>query len=356
MITLRCDVAVVGAGPAGSTAAWTAARAGATVVLLDRRREIGLPVQCAEYVPRQLADHVPWSPECVVQTITAMRSHLPDGEAVQTLGPGYMIHRWRFDQHLAWAAHEAGAEVWPRTKAVEPTAKGLLARRDKQDVAIEARVIVGADGPRSTVGKWIGQINVKLLIGAQCTVAVKRQTEVTEVYFDPVYDGGYGWFFPKKAQANVGVGLRSKDARRAREALQHLLDRLEIGREAVLSYTGGLIPAGGPLQRTWQDNIILVGDAAGQTHPITGAGVAYACLCGEIAGRVAAQAARENDLSVLAAYEQEWRDFLGGALGHATAKRRFMEARWSADPQELSAVLRQSWVAFPGYRRRAPHS
>ena len=349
-MSLYYDVVVVGAGPAGSMAALAAAQAGAEVVVLDRRREVGLPVQCAEYVPWQLAAQIPWSPDCVAQTISAMRSYLPDGRIVETPGQGYMIHRWRFDQHLACTAQQAGAQLFLRTKAVEPTSKGLLAKQDGREMRIEAKVIVGADGPCSAVGRWIGQTNTELLAAAQCTVVLKSQREVTQVYFDPAYEGGYGWFFPKGQVANVGVGLRC--GRWAKKALQDFLSRLSIRREAIVSHTGGLIPSGGPLERTWQGNMILVGDAAGQTHPITGAGVANACLCGHLAGQAAAQAALHSDLSLLEVYERGWRDFLGAVLAHATAKRLFLNAHWSQDRQELSAVLRESWVAFPAYGHR----
>ncbi|HAM43631.1 MAG TPA: NAD(P)/FAD-dependent oxidoreductase [Propionibacteriaceae bacterium] len=347
MILLRCDVVVVGAGPAGSMAALSAARAGAEVILLDRRQAVGLPVQCAEYVPWQLAEHVPWSPDCVVQRISAMRTHLPDGQVVETSGRGYMIDRWRLDQHLAEAARHAGACLLLRTRAVEPAPGGLLARQHDREARIQARVIVAADGPRSTVGSWIGSDHRGLLTAAQCTVALDGPLATTQVYFDPAYEGGYGWLFPKGKVANVGVGL--KHGLRAKDALRHLLDRLSITRDRVLSYTGGLIPSGGPLERTWQDNVILVGDAAGQTHPITGAGVANACLCGSLAGQVAGRAAVKNDPTLLEGYERQWRDFLGAVLAHATARRRFLDAHWSHDRHQLSTAVRQSWIAFPDY-------
>ena len=125
----------------------------------------------------------------------------------------------------------------------------------------------------------------------------------------------------------------------------------QINHRAVISYTGGLIPSGGPPERTWEGNIILVGDAAGQTHPITGAGVAHACLCGQLAGKAAARAALCGDLSLLGEYEQEWRDLLGGILAHALARRRDLDKSWSDDPVALAHVLYENWVAFPAYGR-----
>ncbi|MEA3377852.1 MAG: NAD(P)/FAD-dependent oxidoreductase [Chloroflexota bacterium] len=359
MTVERCDVVVVGAGPAGCSAALAAARAGARALILEKRREIGRPVQCAEYVPRQLRRHVPWSSDWVAQKIGLMRTHLPDGNVVETPAAGYVIHRDLFDQGLADAARRAGAEVMLETQAVERTDDGLIARQGLDTFEIGARVIVGADGPRSTVGGWIRQVDQprgiaipqgqRVLLAAQCRVHLREPMEATRVYFDPFYVGGYGWLFPKGELANVGVGVSSDKGPSLQEALRHLFDRLEIRPSAVIGHSGGLIPCGGPPRHTRRRNVILVGDAAGQTHPITGAGVAHACLCGQMAGRAAAKAALSGDTGALEEYEREWRDYLGGVLAHAAAKRRFLERSWKQDPAALSALLRQTWVAFPAY-------
>lgn len=346
------DVVVVGAGPAGSCSALAAAQAGARVLLLDKKREVGVPVRCAEYVPRQLATRVPWSHRCVAQQTALMCTHLPDGQGVETPSLGYVVDRALFDKTLAVAARQAGADLLLEARATERTARGLLVRRGAKEFEVEAKIIVGADGPRSTVGRWIGQVNRRLVVAAQCQVVLGQPLEATQVYFDPYYPGGYGWLFPKGQVANVGVGVGLEFKRDPKEALRHLLDRLKITPQAVIGYTGGLIPGGGPLERTWEGNVILVGDAAGQTHPITGAGVAHACLCGQLAGKAAAKAALCDDLGLLGEYEQEWRDFLGGILAHALAKRQELDKSWSDDPVALARALRENWVAFPDYGRR----
>ena len=365
MTVPRYDVAIVGTGPAGSSAALAAAQAGARVLVVEKRREIGRPVQCAEYVPRPLRWRVPWSSDWVAQEIIAMHTHLPGGEVVETPAAGYLIHRDRFDQGLAAAAHQAGAEVWTATQALEPTPDGLVARQGRRTFEVEARVVVGADGPRSTVAGWMEQSERQVLVAAQCRVRLERPVTATHVYFDPLYVGGYGWLFPKGEVANVGVGLDACGGVTPKEALTHLLDRLGIAASRVIGHGGGLgsvsglgsisglIPSGGPPERTHRENLVLVGDAAGQTHPITGAGVAHACLCGQMAGRAAAKVAQSGDLDALSEYEQEWRDYLGGVLVHATAKRRLLEEGWSRDLDVLNALLRQTWVAFPGYGRKA---
>ncbi len=403
------EVVIVGAGPAGCSAALTAAcsmeplaqahegAGSGRVLLLEKQPEIGLPVQCAEYVPVQLRRCVPWSPEVVGQEIRVMRTHLPDGEVVETAAAGYVIHRDRFDQGLAAAARRAGAEIRVDTRALELTDEGLLGRQGRREFEIGAQIIVGADGPHSTVRTWMEALDGEgvsaasdppgltvtqsepsgarssshirpqgvretfggdLMMGAaQCRVHLRRPVEATQIYFDPLYVGGYGWVFPKGEVANVGVGVCSAGPGPTPvEALDHLLDRVEIRPSDVIGHSGGTIPCGGPPPHTCGARIILVGDAAGQTHPITGGGVANACLCGQMAGRAAASAAVCGSPDPLEQYEREWRGYLGGVLAHAVTKRRMLSRGWTQNAIALSALVRQTWVAFPDYGRRTGSS
>ncbi|MCP4245986.1 MAG: FAD-dependent oxidoreductase, partial [bacterium] len=104
METLRCDILVVGAGPAGSSAARAAAEKGLEVLVVERRDTIGVPVQCAEYIPAPLLGEIDLGRSVVVQSVSGMRTILPDGETTVMRSPGCMIRRDLFDQALARAA------------------------------------------------------------------------------------------------------------------------------------------------------------------------------------------------------------------------------------------------------------
>ncbi|MEE8389728.1 MAG: NAD(P)/FAD-dependent oxidoreductase [Anaerolineae bacterium] len=354
----RVDVLVVGAGPGGSTTARVAAAEGARVLLVEQRPIVGLPVQCAEYVPAQIVSYVVPPERCIAQRIRALRTHLPTGETVETPAAGYVLDRTSFDKALAAAASRAGAEVWTGTRAMERTERGVVVRRGGEVIEIECRVVIGADGPRSTVGRWIGQTadcrqsGVEFIDGLQVEAVLPTPQNFTEVYFDPVYRGGYGWLFPKGETANVGVGVNRGMGGDPRQALDHLLERLEIAPGAILGRTAGPIPSGGTVARLRVGEVLLVGDAAGHTHPVTGAGIFAAVVSGTLAGQAAARAVKSDDLTALDEYEREWTAFMGGPLCHALTKRRYLDEHWSDDPAVLSDVVRETWVAFKAYGRR----
>ncbi len=345
------DVLVVGAGPAGSSAALEAAKAGCRVLMVEKRKEIGLPVQCAEYIPKMLLAESGVSTDVISQKIESMITHLPDGEIVETSSPGYILNRDAFDKALASNAKEKGAEIMTETLCVSKAGDEVYLRQGDKDIIVSPKVIVGADGPNSVVGKWIGSINTEFVSGLQCTLPLTAPQDFTEIFFDSKFIGGYGWLFPKRDVANVGIGIKSGSpngtGRQLRALLDDFIKELEGQgkvKNSPVSLTAGPIPVGGPLN-TVKENILLVGDAAGHTDAITGGGITQAVMCGKMAGKAAARAIDEDDLGRLKAYEKEWQMIYGQTLQNALEKRRILESRWD----ELDTVIKKCWVAFREY-------
>jgi digeranylgeranylglycerophospholipid reductase len=343
------DILVVGAGPAGSSAALSAVRQGARVLVVERRRVVGIPVRCAEYIPAPLLRDAPGDRSFVVQAIQGMRTIIPGGEVTETRAPGFMIRRDRFDQALAGEAGKMGAEIRLSTRALfMHNGRTILKGHDGRSYAVEAKVVIGADGPHSTVGRWIGTVNQNMIPALQVKVSLARAMDYTEVYFNHDIYGGYGWLFPKRNGANVGVGMR----RRGRfESIKQVLDRfLSVLNRAgkiegePFGMTAGWIPVS-PLKKSVQGNILLVGDAAGQTHPITGAGVTQAMICGRKGGKWAARAVETGDIHTLSGYEKDWREHFGDTLERASIRRRTLEREWG----RLESIIKSCWVAYKEY-------
>ena len=345
-----CDVLVIGAGPAGSAAARFAAQRGVSVILLERRERVGLPVRCAEYVPLTVDRYVSLShPGLMVQSVRTMATHIAGEPVKRTNAPGAVINRDVLDQTLADLAVQAGACLRKGWQARSRSGGRVVAQGHGREVSIACRVIIGADGPCSLVSRWMGNNRPDLLPSIQYRVSLAKALDGTQVYFRPYLRGGYGWLFPKGSQANLGIALSPQAALNLRQTLECFRrELLEEGliKEDLLGQGGGLVPVGG-LGRVAGDNLILAGDGAGTCHPITGAGVGNALISGELAGRAAAEAVRRNSLGPLHDYERDLGAHLGHSLALGVRKRKSMLEQWPGP--DFSKTIRAHWVAFKEY-------
>jgi digeranylgeranylglycerophospholipid reductase len=351
MKSITCDILIIGAGPSGSSAAIVAATKGMDVLVVEQRAEIGVPVQCAEYIPAPLVGQLNLGTGFVVQKVSKMRTILPDGSTSDMSAPGFMIHRDRFDQTIARQARKLGAVFLLSTKAVKRTEEGyVVIKKEAGEMGLIApRIIIGADGPRSKTALWCGARDRNLLPAAQYKMALCSPMNHTEVYLSPYIYGGYGWLFPKGDNANVGLGLRRNGSNplRIHALLDEFMEKLKKEgkiKGAPLGSTAGWIPAK-PLDKAVYGNILLAGDAAGHTHPITGAGIFTAVSCGRMAGSWATEAIIKDDLKILAGYDDEWQDLFGHTLNRAHEKRRLMEREWDRFHQ----IIKSCWIGFREY-------
>ena len=345
---LHHDVAIIGAGPAGSFTAKLLAEKGIDVLVLEKKREIGMPVQCAEYVPWQVTNYLDLN-GVISQPIRDMITHLPNGEAVRTPARGFIIDRDRFDKKIAEEAEGKGAEFLLKTEALEFDGERITARQGQKPIRIKPRIIVGADGPNSLAGRWIDSENKESILGLQYTMPLKEPMEDTHVFFSPEIPGGYGWLFPKGSEANVGIGIDLGFEARPKEVLDNFAANLlkkGLIKKEIMRKTSGIIPVSG-FKKVWSENIILAGDAAGLTHPMTGAGILSALQSGEFASNAIIKALEEDNLKLLSEFEQECRILFHGYLTRAVNARKSLKESW--DKEELSSALKKDWVAFPDY-------
>ncbi len=327
-MTEHWDVIVVGAGPAGSTLARYAAKGGVSVLVLEKDRDVGIPVRCGEAVSnRSLGKVVDIDPRWIAATIRHFRLVSPSGHMVEPDlgGYGYVLERRIFDYDLARLASEAGAEV--RTKCY---VDGLIAgEKGWAGVTYEwkgearkafGRIIVGADGVESRVGKWAGIDTTTHLRDmetcAQMTLTnIDLEDDVCEFYFgNDVAPMGYLWVFPKgRGVANVGVGI-SGMASKKRHAIRYLEDFVakRFPNASALTTIAGGVPCAETLDTLVKDNVVLVGDAAHQVNPMSGGGITSGMIGGMIAGEAIADALAQDDLSLLQRYPRRWDKEVGG--------------------------------------------
>jgi len=348
----QTDVLVIGLGPAGSRAAALAA-AGHEVIALDRRREAGIPVQCAEFVPTLLDQELDGLSDVTHQQVREMMTFVEDeAPDVKTDFPGRMIDRAKFDAALVGLAEEAGARCRFGTAVEAIETDGSVRLSDGRH--IQARVLIGADGPRSRAGRALGRVNTEMVETRQITVALYAAHHTTDIFLSTEIPGGYGWLFPKGEVANLGVGVVPEAKDRLKPILDNLHDSLVISKRLgrrVLGHTGGPIPVGGmldPVGRLEQTPVLLAGDAAGLANPVTGAGISAAVISGGLAGAAAA-ALLDGDTSALAAYARELENLFKPALDRALVRRREMLARHAEETAPTPEHLRRGWIAYPAH-------
>jgi geranylgeranyl reductase family protein len=347
------DVLVMGLGPAGACAAAEAARRGCGVLAVERKRNPGRPVQCAEFVPALTGSQARRVFESARQPIRAMITYIEnDAPNVKEDFSGYMLDRAAFDAALAADAARAGAQCRYGTSARSIGRDGRVALSDGR--VISAAVVIGADGPRSAAGRRIGQRNPLLVETRQISVPLLARHEATDIFLSGEIPGGYGWLFPKGDIAHLGAGVAPAHKGRLKHIVAGLHAALvEGGRvgAAILARTGGAIPAGGMLQpwnRLDDALVLLAGDAAGLANPVTGAGIAAAVCSGKLAGQAAADWLA-GDREAGAGYEDELRGIFQAALERAVARRRELAMLSGRGERPGRAALRRGWIAYPEY-------
>ncbi len=326
MIENFYDVIVVGGGPAGSMAAYAAAKKGVSVLMLEKDKEIGVPVRCAEAVGKEGIENIlddPPDPRWIDAIIRQFKFNAPDGGSFfPTLpGTGYVLNRKIFDFDLAMRAAGVGAQVVTRAYVKglikdNGAVKGVHCVIDKKEHSINSRVVIAADGVESRVARWAGLNTTTRLRDmetcCQYTLAgIGTPADVCEFYFNQQeIPGGYAWLFPKgEGIANVGLGIAGNFSRhKAAEARLQEFVAKRFPKASILYKTIGGVPCANRIEKISADGILVAGDAALQGNPLTGGGITTGMVGGKTAGRVAAEAVQTGDCSstFLHKYEKEW--------------------------------------------------
>ncbi len=315
------QIIVVGAGPAGSSTAVGALRAGANVTIVDRKTNVGIPVQCGEAIgktgPGVAEIDIP--EESIRAPLRGFRLYSPGQISVDyaTEEPsGFTIDRRIFDKELFARATETGAESLLGARVIDitrsnGTVNGVVVRHEGKRKTLKAQIVIGADGVNSQIARLTGlrkaykPDDIDSCFGYEMANCDLEVTDLMEFLLgSELSPRGYIWIFPKGAgRANVGIGIGGGvETKTAKEYLDHFLKHHEVAKQQlsnarVIETRVGALPVCGPNKTNVVDGALLVGDAAGQIHPITGGGMGYAIVCGSIAGRVAAECLQKETVS-----------------------------------------------------------
>ncbi|MGZ7116770.1 MAG: geranylgeranyl reductase family protein [Methanobacterium sp.] len=358
---IETDVLVIGAGPSGSSAAKHAALGGARVLMIEKKSEIGAPKRCAEGVSKDGLINLGIEPSSrwITSEIEGVRLVSPGGidvwlnqDTVKLPEMGYVVERKVFDKHMAMDAARAGADIMLKTlaKGLERKDDHVIVKAEKmgQEIEIKAKIVIGADGPESRVGRWGGLRTATkpkdMESGAQFEMVGLEMEDPNslEFYFGSVAPGGYAWVFPKGEDiANVGLAIISTLTDKS--AYEHLVDFVKTcpttkNATAVELNVGG-DPVGGIIKKISTDNLLVVGDAAGMVNPLTGGGIISGMQGGLIAGEIAAAAIEDGDVSAkrLSEYDERCRKEIGDSFKKYMKARDYLE---SLSDEELDSIAK----------------
>src|SRR3989338_8477274 len=309
------DIVIVGAGPEGSSAAYSAARNGARVALLEKEntvaqtvrtsgvtwidaiKEFSIPDNC--YNP--IKNYAFCSPNNKVR--------ISNSEPMAAVLDVRKTYRWLADE-----AQKQGAQIFLNTTVIDAIRDsdgkilGVNATSEKEEIKFNSKIVIDASGFQSVIAKSLGLVSQWKRFGAGAEYEAVVENIDSDTWYLMVGQqyspSGYAWIFPvgdNKVRIGVGVGKPDSGVdptQRLDEIIEKKLGPIKkLGKITPVEFHYGLIPNDGLTRKTVYNNLMLVGDSAGYANPLVLEGIRYAIKFGRIAGKVAADAIKANDTS-----------------------------------------------------------
>ncbi len=364
------DVLVVGGGPAGLSAAWSAANKGLSVAVLERDEAIGQNVRTSGVTWLKEAKSFGIPSECYNE-ISNYAFYSPNNYVIKKTetAQAIVLDVRKTYQFLAYQAASAGADIFLRTGATDVIKNekgklaGVKATSLKEELFFNSKLVIDASGFYSVVGRSLGIALPWKRFGA----GAEYEAYVDKVSSDTWYlmvgsqysPAGYAWVFPlgkNKVRIGVGVGKPNSQA----DASKLLLELLEkrpkplddLGRIVPVEFHYGLIPNEGLRESTIDDNLIMVGDSAGQANPLVLEGIRYAIEFGRAAGRIGGESVVKGDTSKesLKAYEESMKKAIGSKIAAAVKVQyrwlNLSDQEWDKELEIIDELTAEEFLDF----------
>jgi geranylgeranyl reductase family protein len=331
------DVIVAGAGPAGSAAAQECAQLGLKTLCIEEHGTIGYPVQCAGLLSTAAFAECRVSGRSILNRVSGAKLISSQGSSLSFNAgttKAVVVDRGILDREMAEQAAGAGAEYLLKTAVCGIRDGRVLTRGAYGSDEIPFRLLIAADGPRSTIARLLGMERARVfLAGIQADIVRESDPDLVEIYPDASPEF-FGWSIPT-SPSRVRIGLC------ARTGVPELFDAFRNTFPSSSTHlVTGTIPLG-VMPRTYGHRTLFVGDAAGFAKPTSGGGVYTGVRSARHAAAIAGLACEKDSFgdALLAGYERRWQEDFGREL--ATGFRLFsMRQHMTAqDTDELIRAL-----------------
>lgn len=340
----KYDVAVVGAGPIGSTFARYVADDGFDVVILEKKREIGIPLQCAGLLGKKIMEVNSLPEEYILNKVYGAYLHSPTN-TVMRVGKNevqaYVIDRVGYDKYLAEKAIDSGAELILNHKVINSTPDGCVRTKETE---IKADVVVGSDGHSSLISNNFND-PPRSFNAAQYLIDMGGDvfdTENVHLHVDDSISPGFLWTIPiSRSQARVGL-FANMEYSKLNMKLKNFIKTEDLFKNAtVLKKYQGFIPIYDPKKKILNGRTILLGDAASQVKPTTGGGLLIGFECAKIAAKCVANSLEMDDPSYLREYENQTKKRYKNELRVQIEVQKIFESMNNEDLDQMFLKLKQ---------------
>ncbi len=334
------EVVVVGAGPVGSTFARYAAEKGLKVALFEKKKEIGVPLQCAGLLGNKIREVNILPDEFILNKIYGAHLYSPSNTMISMRKKeplAYVLDRINYDKFLAQLAVDEGAELFlnHHVNGID-IENGEIYFKDKK---VSAEIIVGADGYSSVVSNEFGN-NSKTMQAVQYLVDTGKENfddDYFQVNVNSEISPGFIWTIPlSKTSARVGI-FSDYDYQSLNRILNTFMASDEKLKDAtVLKKYHGQIPVYNPKNDIIKKRAILIGDSASQVKPTTGGGLIIGFICAKIASEIVYEAIKSKNMDILKNYQKEYRKMYKNEL---TMQLKVQKAYESLNNDNLDSVI-----------------
>lgn len=340
----NCDIAVVGGGPAGLSAAYASAKLGSKVILFEKEKGIGQFVRTSgvSWIKEMKKLQIPAN---LYNPIKNFRFISPKNEIIIK---GDEYHSCVLDvrslyQHLSFLAAKEGAELWINSQVVDVLVEGinkkisgLVVNSPKGKIEVKSSVVIDASGFHSFIGRKIGYVNKweRYGVGAEyeCYCDHSDLETWTLMVGNQYSPAGYAWLFPlSQNRIRIGVGIGKPESTiDPVQLLNKIIEKRlkpveELGNLQPIEFHYGYIPNQGARSSSVFDGLILVGDSAGQSNPLVLEGIRHAIEFGRLAGQVGSLSLTSiGSKNFLMEYEKEWKKQLCSKIDSALK----VQSRW----------------------------